>query len=258
MKRIYLLVLAAAAVLLIVGGATALAGGPGSTTCNNTTLGSNSYGSVTVMGTCQVALGSNITINGDLTLSDGSVFAGFTPSTVHVTGNVKVGKGALLQMGYGTETDVVDGNINANQPLNVELGFVTIHGNVVSNGGGPGTDAFLNFPLKNNTIDGNLIVHGWQGGWFGLLRNTVGGNIDVSNVASVLHQTPDSCGEGTAPPCTGTAPGPDPDSTEIVDNTVGGNVICQNNVPAAQVGDSGGGPNIVSGNKIGECNGPGL
>ncbi len=98
-------------------------------------LGTGIYGSVTVTGTCSVGFDANIVINGNLTLSDSAVFAGFTPSTVHVTGNVKVGKGALLQMGYGTQTDVVDGNISANQPLNVELGFVTIHGNVVSTGG---------------------------------------------------------------------------------------------------------------------------
>jgi hypothetical protein len=149
----------------------------------------------------------------------------------------------------------VDGNINANQPLDVELGFVTIHGNVVSNGGGPGTDAFMNFPLKNNTIDGNLIIHGWQGGWLGLLRNNVGGNIDLSNVASVVHQTPVPCGDPGGAVCTGFAAGGDPDSTEVTDNVVGGNLICHNNSPAAQVGDSGGGPNTVSGNKIDECAG---
>jgi hypothetical protein len=30
-------------------------------------------------------------------------------------------------------------------------------------------------------------------------------------------------------------------------------LICQGNSPAAQIGDSGGGPNIVGGNAIGEC-----
>lgn len=44
-----------------------------------------------------------------------------------------------------------------------------------------------------------------------------------------------------------------PDSTEVVDNQVGHNLICQNNTPTARVGDSGGGQNTVGGKAIGEC-----
>jgi len=45
----------------------------------------------------------------------------------------------------------------------------------------------------------------------------------------------------------------DPDAMEIVTNTVGGNLACVNNVPQAQVGDSMGLPNVVAGQKRGEC-----
>ena len=99
------------------------------------------------------------------------------PSSVHVTGNVDVGKGALLGLGYATMTDVVDGNIDADQPLSLYLGFVTVHGNVTSYGGGT-SDRFYNFPIKDNTIDGNLTLKGWLGGWIGAIRNTVGGSVD--------------------------------------------------------------------------------
>ena len=58
---------------------------------------------------------------------------------------------------------LVDGNIVANQPLSLYLGNITVHGNVVSNGGGT-TDRFYNFPIKDNVIDGNLVIHGWTGG----------------------------------------------------------------------------------------------
>jgi hypothetical protein len=34
---------------------------------------------------------------------------------------------------------------------------------------------------------------------------------------------------------------------------VSGNLACYNNSPQAQIGDSGGGPNIVGGQKLGEC-----
>ena len=255
MKRVHLLVLGAIAALLVGGGSNALAGKGNSTTCSGP-LTSGSYGSVTVAGTCAVGFNANIVINGDLTLSDGAAFAGIIPSTVHVTGNVKVGKGAILGLGYATPNDVVDGNVDANQPLSVYLGGVTIHGNVTSNGGGSSTK-FYNFPIKDNTIDGNLTLHGWQGGWIGALRNHVGGKLDISNVGSVVHAADgDACdASGTFPNGCVAAPGADPDSTEVTDNVVAGNLICHGNSPAAQAGDSGGGPNIVSGNKIGECAG---
>jgi hypothetical protein len=44
-----------------------------------------------------------------------------------------------------------------------------------------------------------------------------------------------------------------PDSTEVVTNIIGGNLSCKDNSPPAQIGDSGGSPNIVGGNKKGEC-----
>ena len=127
-----------------------------------------------------VAFNAQVTVNGNLKLADGAVFAGIIPSSVHVTGNVKVGQGALLGLGYATTTDVVDGNIDADQPLSLYLGSVTVHGNVTSNGGGT-TSRFYNFPIKDNTIDGNLTLRGWTGGWIGAIRNTVGGSVDFSN-----------------------------------------------------------------------------
>ena len=45
----------------------------------------------------------------------------------------------------------------------------------------------------------------------------------------------------------------DPDGNEIVTNIVGGNLRCTGNDPHAQLGDSGGSPNIVAGRASGEC-----
>ena len=162
MKKIYLFALAAFAALLALGASSALAGKPGPNPCACGTLSSGTYNGFTVTGACNVAFIASVTIHGDLTLADGAVFAGIIPSTVHVTGNVNVGEGALLGLGYATQTDVVDGNINANQPLSLYLGFVTVHGNVTSNGGGT-ADRFFNFPIKDNTIDGNLSLKAGPG-----------------------------------------------------------------------------------------------
>jgi hypothetical protein len=112
----------------------------------------------------------------------------------------------------------------------------TIGGNIVSTGGGPGLGAppgtpYINYPVKENTIGGNLVMVGWQGAWIGALRNDVGGNMIVSDNVSAIN----------------------PDSTEVATNTVAGNLSCTGNSPAAQVGDSGGLPNVVGGNKTGQC-----
>jgi hypothetical protein len=45
----------------------------------------------------------------------------------------------------------------------------------------------------------------------------------------------------------------DPDAMVIVTNHIAGNLACFNNNPAAQVGDSMGLPNVVGGQKRGEC-----
>jgi hypothetical protein len=264
-KRIYLLAIATAALLLVGGGSNAFASS--STTCSNGALAGGTYGSVTVTGTCSVAYLANITINGNLTVSNGAVFAGIIPSSVHVTGNVNVGKGALLGLGYATTTDLVDGNVTANQPLSLYLGSVTIHGSVVSIGGGTAA-RFYNFPIKDNTIDGNLIIQGWTGGWWGAIANTVGGSVVVANNTSAVHATDDAgcTASGTFPAGCPATVGPDTDAGEVQSRAtptpvvrqqiISGNLICLGNSPAAQIdpGD-GGGPNVVSGQAIGECAG---
>jgi hypothetical protein len=197
-----------------------------------------------------------VTINGNVRIADGAYLdAAYLGTELTINGNVHVGRCAKLGLGcsfgyhdcgfsgawLGAVT--VNGNVVASQALTMYLDFTTIHGNVVSSGGGdlslvdhpPVADGLV-FPIKDNAIDGNVIVEGWQGAWFGVIRNTVGGNVMVSNTV-------------------GTRTGPDgsPDSTEIVTNTIAGNLVCFNNTPAAQIGDSGGTPNTVGGNKIGEC-----
>jgi hypothetical protein len=187
-------------------------------------------------------MGAAVTIRGNLNVADGAILndrAG-SSATVHVTGNVIVGKGAVLGLGHynptGPHAATVDGNIVAIQPLTLYLGAITVHGNVVSNGGG---DPARNFPIKDDKIDGNLIIQGWRGLWLGVIRATVGGNVIVANnTAADTSQVPGS------------------DSTEVQTNTIKGNLICFGNTPAAQVNpDDGGEPNKVGGNKIGQCAG---
>jgi hypothetical protein len=206
---------------------------------------------LTITGNSYVASGTTLTVRGNLQVAGGACLDAFTLGTVKVSGNVTVGKGAILALGCspgsigpvppcGTTTtaDTVGGNIIATQPLTMYLDGDTVRGNVISTGGGPGPtlNPYVNFPIKENLIDGNLTVSGWEGAWFGVLRNTVRGNVILEhNVGLTIGEL------GT------------PDSTEVVTNTISGNLICLANNPAAQVGDSGGSPNVVGGRKVGQC-----
>jgi hypothetical protein len=242
MRKIQLLVLISVVAMLGIGAAGAAAAKPGHETCSGGTIESGTYNGFTVTGNCTFAPGAVVTIDGNLTVADGAILndhAG-VPASVHVTGNVQVGKGAVLGLGsynpFAQQQTTVDGNIVANAPASLYLSFMTVRGNLVSNGGG---DAGRNLPLKDITVGGNLIVQGWSGLWFGIIRDTVGGNVIVSNnVAVDPSQLPGD------------------DSTEVANNPfIGGNLICHGNVPAAQLGDTEQPGSTVAGKKIGECAG---
>jgi hypothetical protein len=236
--------------LMAVGSSQAAA--PGSATCSGGPIAGGAYKSLTVTGFCWWA-GDPVTISGNLTVADGALLNdhAFSTASVTVGGNVKVGKGAVAGLGSynpasGQHT-TVDGNIVANQPLSMYLSFITVHGNFISNGGGGGvTGEFRNYPTKDITVDGNMVIQGWTGGWIGVIRDHVGGNLIFSNNTSVINGLVD-------PPVPGEV---DSDSSEVMTNVVGGNLICQGNTPAAQVNpDDGGQPNVVGGRKIGQCAG---
>ncbi|MGO9820995.1 MAG: hypothetical protein ACLPTJ_10145 [Solirubrobacteraceae bacterium] len=209
---------------------------------------------LTIVGENYVPAGSTLRVRGNLKLARGACLDAFTLGTVKVRGDVIVHRGAILALGCTpgslgppltqapcdgmTTDDTVGGSIIARHALTMYLDGDTIWGNVISIGGGPGPtmSPYVNFPIKDNTIYGNVRVIGWQGTWFGFIRNTVSDNVLLAfNVGVSIGDT------GL------------PDSTEVVTNTIGGNLICFGNSPAAQFGDSGGTPNTVGGRKIGQC-----
>jgi hypothetical protein len=262
MRRLTLLGALVALLAMAFPGST-LAAAPG--TCSGGTMHGGTYSGFVVTGTCNVAYGAHVQINGDLTISNGAKLndhgaEGWMNAEIHVTGDITVGKGAVLGLGWNAPEgtlgpDTVGGDIVANRPLAMQIGSVTIGGNLISNGGGVASTSvadFRNFPIKDNVIHGNLSVQGWHGGWFGVIRNTVDGNVIVAKVVS--RSNPE------------TGPGMDDDSTEImgsdlsafggpvVPQTIGGNLICHDNVPAAHVNPIDfGAPSFVGGRALGEC-----
>lgn len=216
---------------------------------------SGHHGQLTVSGNAYVADGATLSVSGTLTIAPGACLDAFSLGTVHVGHNVLVERGATLALGcapgangpppippcgFTTTNDTVRGSILASAPQTMYLTAVKVTHNVVSIGGGPGPSAVgVSFPVKDMTIGGSLVMAGWQGGWIGALRNSVAGNMLIAgNVGS----RPDESGQ--------------PDSTEVDGNTVGGDLVCVNNTPAAQFGDA---PpphaNTVGGRAYGECAG---
>jgi hypothetical protein len=230
-----------AVVALSLGVSTATATGSRAASCVNGEITAGTYSGLVVYGTCTIANGATVTIDGNLVLAAGAILNDHAASTatVHVTGDVRVGPGAVL--GLGTYTPVpngttVDGSIFAVLPRTLYLGGMTVHGNVTSIGGG---DPTRNFPIKDDRIDGNLVIYGWSGLWMGVIRVDVGGSVVIANNHAADTSQP-----------------PGSDSTEIMTNTIAGNLICFGNSPAAQVNpDDGGQPNTVGGRKLGECAG---
>lgn len=242
---------------------TAIAAPPGAYTCSGGEIPAGTYTGLTVTGTCTFT-GDLVRVNGGLTVAPGAILNDHAASrtTVRVNGNVRVGEGAVLGLGaYGppgiTTSTVVNGSIVADRPLSLYLSGITVNGSVTSIGGvaptyGP-LESFRNFPFKDDKVNGSLTIEGWQGGWLGVIRVRVNGDVTVSGNRSVIVESPVGC-DPEAGQCTGTEPGTDSDSTEVQTNVIHGSLRCEDNTPPAQVNAADGGQaNVVSGRKLGEC-----
>ena len=259
MRRKTLLLGTVVALLAMALPGSALAAKPGPGTCSGGSIGTGTWTGFTVTGKCTIADGATVQINGNLIVANGAVLNDHAASKaeVDITGNVLVGKGAILGLGYNAAPgtlgpDTVGGSIVAIKPLALYLGNLTVGGNVISIGGAspmPPAAAARNLPIKDNTIIGNLIIQGWQGGWLGVIRNNVDGNVIVAMNVSLSTPGPAGSGELGVPVM-------DPDSNEVQTNNISGNLICFGNTPAAQVNlTDKGSPNVVAGKAIGECTG---
>ncbi|HZU12384.1 MAG TPA: hypothetical protein VFB58_06060 [Chloroflexota bacterium] len=222
------------------GAGVAGAAGAGRGMCSGG-VATGTYQGLLVTGYCAVPSGSTLNVQGNLVVAPDGYFDALTMSTVNVSGNILVDRGATLALGCtfaspppctGNTNDTVGGNIIATHAFTMYLDGDTINGNVISIGGGPGPtfNPFVNLAIKDNVIGGNVLVNGWQGAWAGFIRNVTYGSVMWMNVVTV-----------------------DPDSNEIVTNWIAGNLACRGNMPAAQIGDSGGSPNVVLGQAVGEC-----
>jgi hypothetical protein len=283
-RPIVRIALGAAAVLLGLVIAPALAasaasaaplGGGSTYVCAGGNVPPGTYSSMLITGVCFAPAGT-IVIRGNLAIARNALLDAVTPgdppkhpvvpATVLIGGNVTVGQNAVLALGCspniscgsppGISFDRVAGNLTAINSLAVVVHSATIGGSVTVLGGGGGAAGGANSgacfvapipapwseapglvaggpqytDFEDSSIGGNLTVIGVQTCWLGSLRNHVGASMTYrNNVTS------------------------DPDGMEINNNLMGANMVCTNNDPAVQYGDSGAAPNLVGGVGIGEC-----
>ena len=129
----------------------------------------------------------------------------------------------------------ISGGVHATRPASVRIHFVRIDGGLdIRGGSGPfgGPFGITWIAIEDNQINGGATVRGYDGFWFGFIRNHVNGTV------TLVHNVVD-----------------DPDGNEYVTNTIHGSLVCFGNSPAPQIGDSEGSPNLVTGAKKGQCAG---
>jgi hypothetical protein len=255
------LALCTAAILAVPAGAAA------PTTCSGTvdspgTLSGTISGNAQVSGVCFVDAGA-LVVNGNLTVQPGATLIaafGATGSNVTVNGNLDVKNGAAMVLGCNpvssscfddpttTVTATVTGNMTSSQALGVVVHNTTVGGNVEQHGGGGG---FTCDPSGVFAAFGSPVFSTYE-------DSSVGGNLDISNVAS--------CWLGTARVDIGGNASyvnnrlADPDAIEIVFNHIHGNLSCQGNSMVWDSGDLSDNlfprapqPNTVDGKRSGQC-----
>jgi hypothetical protein len=261
MKRCFLFLLVSLAVvasvlLVTAGAASAAAPYTCSGSFDNPGVLSGTYSTnVFVSGACHT--GGPTTVTGNVFLQPGAVLIAdeFT-----ATGNVLVGSGASLVGGPteegGDESGPpppqsfrVGGNLIATQPLGVVLHGSDIAGNVIETGGGGGFNCdpsgvftLFDSPVfsvigEGSHVGGNVTFTGLTSCWLGITHSQIDGSVQMLNNQLA-----------------------DPDAVEILDNDIGGNIVCEQNSmmwDSADIGESlyprQWEPNRVAGTRIGQC-----
>jgi hypothetical protein len=152
-----------------------------------------------------------------------------TQANIDVRGGIRVGQGATFILGgeEATDTGTIRGGIRAHAPASLQVHFAHIAGGLRMRGG----NGFFS-AVEDNVIHGGATIDGYSGFWLGFIRNEVHGTVKLNRNDM-----------------------DDPDANEFVTNTIKGNLVCHDNSPAPQVGDSEGEPNVVTGRKVDQCAG---
>jgi hypothetical protein len=197
---------------------------------------------VIVKGVCAVKHGKAHVI-GTLTVTKGAAFVaafGRHHSSLKVTGNLVVGKGATVILGCKVNPDgsgsaciddpnmkhptltsheVVTGNIIESSPLGVVVHNSSIGGNIKQSGGGgglscapPKTGIFASMmspvfsDYEDNSVGGSTVISKLNSCWLGVGREKIGGSLTVNKNEMA-----------------------DPDAIEVFSNHISKNLACSGN-----------------------------
>jgi hypothetical protein len=245
-------VIGAVVALLSLTGTAGAAGTAhfGNVTCAGGTIKAGTYESLRVTGVCTLTASGTASVKHNVTVAAHGALNAITPGTLKIGGSLVVGPHGVAGVGCSpavgckvTTSDVVKGGIQAQRAAAVIVHSAWIGGNINIMAGGQtencastglfGGPYFTDF--EDNTVVGNVTIRRLHTCWIGFIRDHVGGSVTL--IGGRFG---------------------DPDAMEIVTNVIGGNLACFNNNPMAHVGDSQGSPNVVGGQKRGECAAPGL
>lgn len=244
---------------LAATGALALAGGPASASCGprgpqvykctGGDIPSGTYAKIKVTGACSVAAGAKIRVLGSVHVAEGAQFdAQSAPAVITIGRNVTGDRGSLIGLGCqpmsltgnsahpctvqpeGHSTITVRGNVRATDAAAVLLNGTRIRGDVTLRGGG----SEIPWAIKNNTISGSLTAHGQKTDWLGVLFNTVGKNVRLTDIAL-------------------SDPDPGAPGVFIVRNTIGHDLLCHGLTPGVSGGFVPGSVNVVGHKAYGQC-----
>jgi len=154
---------------------------------------------------------------------------------VSIKGGLIIELGATFVLGSDESpgsTGTIAGGVFARNAASVQIHFATIYGGIgIYGGSGPfgGPFGITWNAIEDNYINSGATVEGYNGFWFGFIRNTVNGPVNLNNNV-LVHE----------------------DGNEYATNTIHGSLNCAGNSPAPH-GDSEGLPNQVTGPKTGQC-----
>jgi hypothetical protein len=132
-----------------------------------------------------------------------------------VKGGLVISPGATFVLGgedNPVNTGTISGGVHATNAASVQIHFTTINGGIdVRGGSGPFGGPFgVTFnAIEDNDINGGATVAGYDGFWFGFIRNNVNGSVNLND-------------NGLA----------DLDGNEYVTNHIHGSLNCFGNSPA--------------------------
>ena len=237
------------AVVVFGVGSSAVAGAAvahhGKVTCHGGTIAAGTYKSLRVTGACTLVASGNVTVKHNVVVTGTGLFNAGTPAKLRVGGDVIVQHHGATAIGCSPDigcaslgADVIRGDLRAQRAAATIVHGTTIWGSASIRGGGQSEDCSVIAPfgapyysvIEDSTIHGSLVIRGLHTCWLGVIRNHVTGSVRLID---------NRFG--------------DPDADEVVTNVIGGNLNCFNNIAAPHVGDSGGAPNVVAGQKRGEC-----